>query len=124
MTLWLKNARVRLGYVLPVVLCRFYVRSRTVDIWYFNFEFRYTSEEMSLNAAGLVQFRMIAQSCKDTWRVSYPSVIGYDLEVEMTAISPLYQIYLMTNDTKNLVEERLRMRASIWRAFTDALDPE
>ena len=95
-----------------------------MDIWYFNFELRDTRVDMSLNATALVQFRMIAQSCKDTWRVSYPSVIGYDLEVEMTAISPLYQIYLMTNDTKNLVEERLRVRASIWRAFTDALDPQ
>jgi len=77
---------------------------------------------MSLNAAVLVQFRMIAQSCKDTWRVSYPSVIGYDLD--MTAIAPLYHIYLMTNDTKNLVEERLRARAGVQRAFTDALDQQ
>ena len=78
-----------------------------MDIWYFKYELENVSQDMRLNATALVQFRMLAQSCRDLWRVSCTSVRGYVREDHAVDILPLYQIYLKTDATDRLVADRL-----------------
>ena len=80
----------------------------TVDIWYFTFELRDAGWKLWRNAVVLQQFRMIAQSSKQTWTVSCMSVRGYVHERTQRTIHSLYQIHFMHRDIMNLVEQRRR----------------
>ena len=78
--------------------------------------------DLRLNATTLMQFRMIAQSSKATWRESCMSVRGYVRQDPRIWISPLYQIYLKTHNTSILVEERLKERAEPGREIYEFVD--